>query len=176
VASAGNEASAFTSKVPASYSEVLTVTAMVDTDGIPGSQGPLPSCYVGELDDRIAATVTNYAVDDSDKAHTISAPGLCVSTTAMGGGTTVVSGTSIAVPHVAGTIAVCWGSWSGGLSFTSGPCYGKTGAWIRNRIMTDAQTYHNNDNSQGYIGDPNHAYTGAAPNAYYGYLVWAGAF
>jgi len=173
VASAGNEAASFTSKVPASYAEVLTVTAMVDTDGLPGAQGPLPSCMIGELDDKAAATVSNYAVEDSDKAHTISAPGLCVSTTTIGGGTTVVSGTSIAVPHVAGTVAACWGSWNGGWSFTSGPCHGKSSSWIRTKILNDTKNYHDGDTSQGFLGDPNHALTGLG--AHYGYLVWAGA-
>jgi hypothetical protein len=176
VASAGNEAMSFTSKVPASYSEVLTVTAMVDTDGVPGSQGPLPNCYLGEIDDRAVTTMSNYALDSSDKNHTIAAPGLCITTTARGGGTQVASGTSIAVPHVAGTVAVCHGSWNGGFSFTSGPCFGKSAAWVRNKILTETRNYHNSDHSQGFIADPNHPLSGAPLGSHYGFLVWSGGF
>jgi subtilisin family serine protease len=176
VASAGNEATTFTSKVPASYSEVLTVTGIVDTDGIPGATGPLPGCYIGEFDDRAATTVSNFALEESDKAHTIAAPSLCIATTARGGGTNSVSGTSIAVPHVAGTVAICWGSWNGGFSFTAGPCSGHSSAWVRNKIIADAKTYHDADHSKGFTGDPNHPLTGAPIGSHYGYLVWAGGF
>ena len=38
--------------VPAAYREVLTTTAVSDSDGRPGALGPVPTCRTGETDDR----------------------------------------------------------------------------------------------------------------------------
>ncbi len=55
---------------------MLTVTAMTDTDGLPGGLGP-KACIKGQTDDTYA-TYSNYAVSTADQAHTIAAPGTCV--------------------------------------------------------------------------------------------------
>ncbi len=61
VAAAGNAASDLSQFVPASYPEVLTVTAMGDSDGAPGALGPPLSCKGTEEDDH-AASFSNFAL------------------------------------------------------------------------------------------------------------------
>jgi len=112
VASAGNSGLAFDGlrvTVPAAYPEVLTVTAMSDSDGLSGAAGAALPCRLSELDDR-AAQYSNFAATAAGEAHTIAAPGTCITSDAPGGGTAVLSGTSMAAPHVAGSVALCLGT------------------------------------------------------------------
>lgn len=79
VVSAGNDAIDFKTKTPAAYDEVLTATAMSDTDGVPGGLGePENRCIAkdpgsGSADD-VFAPFSNFATLSSDRAHTVAAP------------------------------------------------------------------------------------------------------
>ncbi len=158
VAAAGNNSTDFGSYIPAAYPEVLTVTAMTDTDGIPGGLGPR-ACIAHEKDDTYA-TYSNYAVSASEQAHTIAAPGTCVQSDALGGKLSTYYGTSQAAPHVAGSLALCLND--GGVS---GPCSGLTPAQAISTLMADSAAYATSLN--GFSGDPWHAVAGK----YFGYLV-----
>jgi subtilisin family serine protease len=105
VASAGNGGADLRASVPAAYKEVLAVTAMADADGHAGALGAF-SCSTSDRDDRAAGS-SNYASSLADAAHTIAAPGTCVLSSRNGGGTSVMSGTSMAAPHAAGAAAIC---------------------------------------------------------------------
>jgi subtilisin family serine protease len=163
VAAAGNNSAGFASYIPAAYPEVLTVTAMTDTDGLPGGLGPAP-CISGQADDTYA-TYSNYAVSSVDQGHTIAAPGTCVVSDAIGGGTSIYYGTSQAAPHVSGSVALCLND--GG---AAGPCSGLTPAQVVVKLRGDAAGNATIGNS--FLGDPLHPLSGK----YFGYLVSAAAY
>ncbi len=94
VVSAGNDGVDIRRYVPAAYDEVLSASAMSDTDGLPGALGgPEVRCGLGYPDD-VAAAFSNYATLAEDQAHTIAAPGVCVPSTYLDGLYARDSGTS----------------------------------------------------------------------------------
>ena len=149
---------------PAAYPEVLTVAAASDSDGKPGALGGAPTCGSGEADDRYAS-FSNYAATAAGGAHTIAAPGTCITSTAMGGGTTVMSGTSMASPHMAGAAALCIAEGA-----TAGPCAALKPAEIVQKLRSDAQGHNSANGTWGFSGDPMRPVSGR----YFGYLSWAG--
>lgn len=165
VAAAGNDSTDFQNSFPATYSEVLTATAMDDTDGQPGGlTPPSPANCATHQGDDVAAFFSNFATLPADQAHTIAAPGVCDLTTYPGGLLAGGIGTSFASPVVAGTVALC---------IASGPCAGLTPAQIVQKIVGDATAYNTANPGYGFTGDPLHS---PDPNKYYGYLIRAGLY
>ena len=163
VVSAGNGGTDFARTVPAAYPEVLTATAITDTDGLPGALGPA-SCAKKELDDR-TGTYSGYAVKAVDAAHAIAAPGTCITSAGLAGKPSTFTGTSQAAPHVAGAVALCHGS--GGLP---GPCAGLAPAAVIARVRADAAAAMTL--STGFLGDPLRPLSGKV----FGPLVSAAAY
>ena len=169
VVAAGNENANFAGSIPAAYDTVLTVTAIADFNGKPGG-GATPTC-VADVDDT-PADFSNYAAAGSaDVNHTIAAPGVCIRSTWKNGGYATLSGTSMATPHVTGTVALC---------IASGKCTG-TPSHIMSTIMGDAASQAL---EYGFAGDPGHPRAaangrgghGGGTTPYYGYLVYAGDY
>lgn len=162
VVSAGNETQEFTNDGPSTYSEVLTVSAMGDRDGVPGGLGGQFSCEPDQFDDEFAF-FSDWAVLLADAAHTVSAPGVCVSSTYFGSQYAIWSGTSFSAPVVAATVALC---------IDSGPCAGLEPKAIIRKIVRDAAAYNQHHADYGYEGDP----LRPVDDRYYGFLINAGLY
>ncbi len=102
VAAAANDRASASHKVPAAYNEVITVSALADTDGKRGGLGG-KRCYSwgGYDKDDTFANFSNYGHDVD-----LIAPGKCIWSTRPGPTYSYSSGTSMAAPAVAGAVAL----------------------------------------------------------------------
>lgn len=138
VVSAGNDGVDASMRIPASYDEVITVSAMADADGAPDGLGP-PTC-LGNGDDTFAA-FSNFGADID-----IAAPGDCIESLTPRGGLQQLSGTSEAAPHVTAAAAVYIAR-----SLTENgvrPLPAQTKAWLL------AEASRPQGSPEGFSGDP----------------------
>lgn len=103
VVAAGNDGGDAKYTIPAAFDEVITVSALVDTDGDPGGNGPfLIGAGVGKVRDDTFAPFSNYGTDID-----VIAPGTYLTSLNLGGGTVWGwSGTSFSAPHAAAVAAI----------------------------------------------------------------------
>ena len=102
VAAAGNDGTDAAAFVPASYDEVIAVSALADFDG----QRSFAGCQSNFLE--YGYQCDDYLADFSDYGAVVdvAAPGVWINSTWNDGGWRTASGTSMAAPHVAGVAAL----------------------------------------------------------------------
>ena len=138
VVAAGNQGTDASTRVPASYDEVITVSGMADSDGAPGHLGP-GTCS-GVADDSFLP-FSNFGADVD-----IAAPGDCIISLWRDGKLRTQSGTSSASPHVAGAAAHFIQSFTYGNGFRPSPDQ------VRTWLLTQASQPQNS--AFGFSGDP----------------------
>jgi subtilisin family serine protease len=97
---AGNDHQNAAGFSPANHPDVITVSALADSNGTPGGGGGAPSCRPTSQDD-VLADFSNFGTSVE-----VAAPGVCILSTWNDGGLNTISGTSMASPHVAGAAAI----------------------------------------------------------------------
>jgi len=102
VVAAGNDGVDASTTVPASFDEVVTVSALADFDGLPGGQGgSVVIIGMGRVADDSFAKFSNSGADID-----VIAPGVNETSLSLSGGTSTGSGTSFSSPHAAGVAAI----------------------------------------------------------------------
>jgi subtilisin family serine protease len=137
---AGNSGKNASTFAPANNPSVLTVSAIADYDGKAG--GLTASGCRSDKDDTFAS-FSNYG-----SAVDIAAPGVCITSTGMGGKYVQMSGTSMASPHVAGAVALY-------LSSRTKPKTSSDVASVRSAIAAAGFT---GNSLFGYTGDKDGTY------------------
>ena len=169
VFAAGNTAGDVNQMPGAGYDEVLAVTAMADSNGVPNPGSTATFTCRTISSNKVAAqtedkytTWTRYAVSAADQAHTLASPGFCVNSTYRNSTYGIQNGTSMAAPHVTGTAALC---------FASGQCTGTPAEALR-KLMSDAEAYTRANPGWGFTGDPLRPTAGR----YFGFLARPGLY
>ncbi len=109
VVAAANDGANADHTIPAAFDEVVTVSAIADSDGQPGGFGPAQQLSGGPpMPDDTFAWFSNFGPDVD-----VAGPGVLELSLNLGGGARVSSGTSFSSPHAAGVAAIFYRHWMG---------------------------------------------------------------
>ncbi len=139
VASAGNSKIDAKYRNPANHPDVITVSGIADYNGAPGGKAAA-TCANKGLDDQ------SYDVSNYGALVEVAAPAVCIDSTALSGGYSELSGTSMATPHVSGAAAV--------LASASNPANREDVEAIRETIISEAKAESFLDTSGDGIPEP----------------------
>jgi subtilisin family serine protease len=120
--------------VPAAFAEVITVSAMCDTDGTAGADSG-PGSF-GDEDDTFAVAFTNFC--DVAGGIDLAAPGEDVYSCMRNGSYGNMSGTSMASPHVAGAAALYIAAYGRDPDGDGDSDYDDVN-WIRNALVAEGE-------------------------------------
>lgn len=129
-----------TNDFPSSSPNVITVSALNDSDGVRGNADDKWANW-GVNQTTMLTSASNYGSEVD-----IIAPGTGITSTKLGGGFASANGTSFAAPHVSGTIALHIAR--NGRPPTAGA---RTLGYLINDISTPRTNYYSNEPQDGYI-------------------------
>ena len=147
IVAAGNDGTNLSRSVPAAFPEVIVVSALADSNGLPCGGGTKTSYG----NDDTFASFSNYAMSTADTTRLIGAPGVNIKSTWKGGLYNTISGTSMATPHVSGAAA---------LYIKNNPS--ATPAQVKTALLASAEKYNVNMNNEctgtkkSHTGDMRH--------------------
>jgi subtilisin len=152
VVAAGNQKKDASTRVPANQNDVITVSAIADYDGKPGNEAAAlwePGCTVNKVaktDELVGADDTSYTYSNNGTLIEVTAPGVCILTTALGDKYKLESGTSMAAPQVSGAAAI--------LASLSNPNSREAVESIRFTIIKSGNVVDWTDTSEDVVTEP----------------------
>jgi subtilisin family serine protease len=141
-------------EMPSSFPEVATVSALADSDGIPGGFGEItpwgPDDSFAVFSNFSSSVVNNNPVKSPGKAIDLIMPGVNIYSTYLNKKYEVMSGTSMACPHAAGLAALYIAKY--------GRAHDSLGVYAIRQALIDNGQYQTGEIGLSILNDPDGNY------------------